>query len=112
MDAASQTFEVALAERVRLNLGAHDRLAIAVAGRRPAAVAVTLVADEHGEACFLITRRAPRLRSHAGQWALPGGRIESGETAAAAALRELAEEVGLVLPEEAVLGHLDDYATR
>ena len=61
---------------------------------------------------LLITRRAPRLRAHAGQWALPGGRRESGETAADGALRELAEEVGLELGPDAVLGVLDDYPTR
>jgi 8-oxo-dGTP pyrophosphatase MutT (NUDIX family) len=61
---------------------------------------------------LLITRRTARLRSHAGQWALPGGRREAGETAAQGALRELAEEVGLHLGPEAVLGKLDDYVTR
>jgi 8-oxo-dGTP pyrophosphatase MutT (NUDIX family) len=61
---------------------------------------------------MLLTRRADHLRSHAGQWALPGGRIEPGESAEGAALRELAEEVGLRLAPQAVLGRLDDYATR
>lgn len=61
---------------------------------------------------LLLTRRAESLRSHAGQWALPGGRIDAGETPEQAALRELHEEVGLVLDEHAVLGRLDDYATR
>jgi mutator protein MutT len=93
-------------------LARHDRRTIELAGRRPAAVAVALVADEHGEASFILTRRAARLRAHAGQWALPGGRIDEGETAADAARRELTEEVGIVLPAEAVLGVLDDYATR
>ncbi|MFO1350318.1 MAG: CoA pyrophosphatase [Gammaproteobacteria bacterium] len=79
---------------------------------RAAAVAVTLVGDDHGRACFVITRRAANLRRHAGQWALPGGRIDLGETAEQAALRELAEEVGCRLEAGAVLGLLDDYATR
>jgi 8-oxo-dGTP pyrophosphatase MutT (NUDIX family) len=61
---------------------------------------------------LLLTRRASALRAHAGQWALPGGRIDDGETPEAAARRELFEEVGLVLGEASVLGRLDDYATR
>jgi len=64
------------------------------------------------EAALLLTRRADRLRQHAGQWALPGGRIDGDETPEQAALRELAEEVGLRLDPSAVLGRLDDYATR
>jgi 8-oxo-dGTP pyrophosphatase MutT (NUDIX family) len=78
--------------------------------RRPAAVAVTLVGDPATD--VLITRRAPTLRAHSGQWALPGGRVDEGETVPAAALRELSEEIGLDLPESALLGRLDDYATR
>jgi len=101
-----------LAERVRRNLAAHARRAVALDGRRGAAVAVALVADETGAPGFILTRRAARLRAHAGQWALPGGRMEPGETPGAAALRELAEEVGLTLDAGAVLGLLDDYPTR
>ena len=55
---------------------------------------------------------APKLRAHGGQWALPGGRAEPGEAPASAALRELAEEVGLELEADSVLGLLDDYPTR
>jgi len=64
------------------------------------------------EAALLLTRRSLQLRNHAGQWALPGGRIDSGETAEQAALRELQEEVGLQLGMDAVLGRLDDYVSR
>jgi 8-oxo-dGTP pyrophosphatase MutT (NUDIX family) len=61
---------------------------------------------------FLLTRRAAGLRSHAAQWALPGGRCDANETQAQAALRELHEELGLDLGEGDVLGLLDDYPTR
>lgn len=76
-----------------------------------AAVAVCVLEDD-GVPALLITRRAARMRNHAGQWALPGGRLDAGETPAEGALRELAEEVGLALPPSAVLGLLDDYVTR
>ena len=78
-----------------------------------AAVAITLTEGEAGKGtAFLLTRRAAGLRSHTGQWALPGGRCDAGETQAQAALRELHEELGLQLGESEVLGLLDDYPTR
>lgn len=68
--------------------------------------------DVAGGAAFLLCRRASRLSSHAAQWALPGGRLDWGETPTDAALRELNEEVGVELSSAAVLGLLDDYSTR
>lgn len=65
-----------------------------------------------GGASFVLTRRSAGLNSHASQWALPGGRIDAGETPIEAALRETDEEVGVALDSSAVLGVLDDYATR
>jgi 8-oxo-dGTP pyrophosphatase MutT (NUDIX family) len=78
-----------------------------------AAVAIALTeAEAGGGTTFLLTRRAATLRSHAAQWALPGGRCDHGETQAQAALRELHEELGVSLGEGDVLGLLDDYPTR
>ncbi len=91
-----------------------------------AAVAVAIVDEGHGadlpglpqhadwstQAALLLTRRSRQLRKHAGQWALPGGRIDGGETAEQAALREMAEEVNLQLDASAILGRLDDFVTR
>jgi 8-oxo-dGTP pyrophosphatase MutT (NUDIX family) len=80
---------------------------------RHAAVAVTVVeADVPGDAAFLLTRRTPRLRAHGGQWALPGGRVDPGETIEQTALRELHEELGVLASTDDVLGRLDDYPTR
>lgn len=65
-----------------------------------------------GGAAFLLCLRASTLRKHGGQFALPGGRVDPGESAEETARRELSEELGLRLGPEAVLGRLDDYATR
>jgi 8-oxo-dGTP pyrophosphatase MutT (NUDIX family) len=105
-------FDDALLERARANLAAFDRRAVAVEGRKAAAVAVVLLPDAEGRGCFLLTKRAPTLRSHTGQWAFPGGRMDAGETAEGAALRELDEELGLKLDAGTALGLLDDYPTR
>lgn len=93
---------------------------------RRAAVVLAVVEEGHGAEvpglarlprwstapALLLTRRAGTMRQHAGQWALPGGRLDDGESPEQAALRELHEEVGLALDAQAVLGRLDDYVTR
>lgn len=101
-----------LRERIAANLAAHPRTTERDGSLRPAAVAMTVVSNEQGEASFVITRRVSSLRNHSGQWALPGGRIDEGEDPATAALRELSEEVALHCSRDRVLGLLDDYPTR
>ena len=113
-------------DTLRTRLASLPVQALAAEGRRQAAVALAVCeagfgAQTHGlptlevwsaEPALLLTRRAAGMRSHAGQWALPGGRIDALETPEQAALRELSEEVGLQLDATSVLGRLDDYATR
>jgi 8-oxo-dGTP pyrophosphatase MutT (NUDIX family) len=79
-----------------------------------AAVAIALVEadDASDRTALLLTLRAAGLRAHRGQWALPGGRCDEGETPIEAGLRELHEELGLQLGASDVLGLLDDYPTR
>lgn len=78
---------------------------------KTAAVALTIF-DHDGEASIILTKRSSTLQEHSGQWAMPGGRIDEGETPVEAALRELHEEINLELAEDQVLGLLDDYITR
>ncbi|WP_029433952.1 CoA pyrophosphatase [Blastococcus sp. URHD0036] len=92
-------------------VSAFPRIGVERPDLKHAAVAVCVVEDD-GVPALLITRRAARMRNHAGQWALPGGRLDPGETPVEGALRELEEEVGLTLPPSSVLGLLDDYVTR
>lgn len=116
----------ALRETIAARLRSFDRLARDLAGHRHAAVAVAVTDEGFGadlpglpspttwseRAALVLTRRADSLRAHAGQWALPGGRIDAGESPEQAALRELDEEVALRLGPDAVLGRLDDFETR
>ena len=115
-----------LRERIEQRLRDFEVRAVGDHAHRAAAVAVAVTDEGFGadlpglprhavwseRAALILTRRSARLRDHAGQWALPGGRIESGESPEAAALRELFEEVELSLGPDAVLGRLDDYVTR
>lgn len=99
-----------LLDRMGRHLAEHDRWPIPLDGRRHAAVAVVVV--DGPSPSILLTKRASTLRAHGGQWALPGGRLDDGENPEEAARRELHEELGLQLEPGAVLGLLDDYATR
>ena len=116
----------ALRQRILGHLSGFTLHAGDAAAGHAAAVAVAITDEGHGaelsglaasaswsaRAALVLTKRSSRLRNHAGQWALPGGRIDAGETPEQAALRELDEEVGLKLGADSVLGRLDDFVTR
>jgi 8-oxo-dGTP pyrophosphatase MutT (NUDIX family) len=104
------------AGRLRDHAAAHmagfDRHPPSRAIAKQAAVACLMTFDEQDRPAFVLTRRSSKLSSHKGQWALPGGRLDPGETPVEAALREVEEEVGVTVPASNVLGTLDDYVTR
>ena len=77
----------------------------------PRHAAVLVAITDRPEPGLILTQRRDDLRTHAGQVALPGGRIDEGEDAVAAALREAQEEVGLNPALVRLLGEADRYAT-
>ena len=105
-------FDDSLRSHVGSSLDRFERRPAADRTLRAAAVTIVITPDDEGEACFLITRRSADLRHHARQWALPGGRLDEGESVIEAALRETREEVGIHLGPDDVLGLLDDFPTR
>jgi 8-oxo-dGTP pyrophosphatase MutT (NUDIX family) len=80
-------------------------------GLRDAAVLIPVV-DRREEATVLLTQRTDKLRSHSGQVAFPGGRIDPADASAEdAALRETFEEIGLAREMIEVIGRMPDYVT-
>jgi len=89
-------------------MAGHTPHRLAIEGFRAAAVLVPLLEAATGLE-LLLTVRSAELRSHAGQIALPGGRLEQGESFVAAAIRETMEEIGVNVPASAVVGELSDH---
>lgn len=122
---AMPTCDHSLRERIARHLAQFEVVSGATAGKA-AAVALAVIDEGWGadlsgmpthagwqsRAALILTRRSSKLRNHAGQWALPGGRIDEGESPEDTALREMREEVGLALDHSAVIGRLDDFVTR
>ena len=76
--------------------------------KTPVAAAVLIpIVDHPAGLTVLLTQRASHLRNHAGQISFPGGRIEEGETALEAALREAQEEISLEREFIEVIGYLE-----
>ena len=99
------------AEEIRDGLRRFHRRGIRRWGSQRAVVAVTVVTGIDGPA-VLLTRRADSLGANSGQLALPGRRTGRWQSASRAACGQLAEEFGICLSPQSVLGSLDDCLTH
>jgi len=105
-------FDDSLRANISRNLARRGAAPLHGRGLKRAAVCVILTDGGEGGAALVLTLRSEHLSAHSGQFALPGGRVDAGESAVDAALREAHEEIGLELAPNAILGWLDDYPTR
>nr|WP_254447658.1 CoA pyrophosphatase [Sphingomonas sp. ID1715] len=77
----------------------------------PTPAAVLVAVTDRAEPGVILTQRTETLRRHAGQVAFPGGRIDPGEDAVTAALREAEEEIALPRQQVHLVGPVDTYVT-
>lgn len=109
----SFAFGEPLRHRITRNLAAFPVSRITDESLRDAAVTLVITGQpETGDATLLLTLRSARLKRHSNQYALPGGRLDDGETVEQAGLRELHEELGLEIGAHHIIGALDDMTTR
>lgn len=111
---ANFTITINLRDQLTENLCCFKPVSIEGSNLRHAAVAIVVAGspDDFTVPGILLTRRPVKLNQHSGQYALPGGKIDPGETPQIAAIRELHEELGMQLEESNIIGRLDDYPTR
>ncbi|WP_073251712.1 NUDIX hydrolase [Shimia gijangensis] len=106
------SFDDILEHKIRARLAEFEPVSVTRPDLRQAAVAIIVMQNpDTGAPSIVLTLRPATMNRHAGQYALPGGRLDAGETQAGAALREVREEVGLSLQEADILGQLDDFET-
>lgn len=106
-----------LTERLRAALAAETPHALLdgdlpeVRADADVAAAVLIAVTDRPEPGVILTVRREHMRTHAGQVAFPGGRLDPGEDAVAAALREAHEEVGLDPRVVDIVGEIEPYRT-
>ena len=106
-DRLSSVFEAGHAHEVEL---LSDAMAPPAGDLRPAAVLIAVT--DRPEPGVLLTHRPETMRAHAGQAAFPGGKLDPGEDAVTAALREAHEELGIDPRDVRVIGTSDPFHTR
>ena len=107
---STDMFSTAIKPVLRARLEARNRLTVPLEpGQRSAAVALVTF-PYRNEIHLMIIKRIGR-GTNPGQWALPGGKTDGAETAIETAIRELAEETGLLAEPSDVIGRLDDFST-
>ncbi len=98
-------------QRLRHVLSLRQKRCIFATSRVPAAVLLPIYYKQ-GQYYILFTKRTETVKEHKGQICFPGGVYQEGDgTLVNTALRECAEEIGLMADEVEVLGELDDIAT-
>lgn len=105
-------FDALLREEIARNLARLPAAHAQARNLKNAAVCLIVTEAQDGGPALILTLRPAGMNRHANQFAFPGGRMDAGESALQAALRETREEIGLELPPDAVIGRLDDYPTR
>ncbi len=101
----------AMRQRLRHALSRREKQHIIDTGRVAAAVLVPIYFKE-GQYYILFTKRTDKVKEHKGEISFPGGAYQEGDrTLVNTALRECAEEIGLMADEVEVLGELDDMVT-
>jgi 8-oxo-dGTP pyrophosphatase MutT (NUDIX family) len=105
----SKSFAAMVADKIADALKARRPEIIAGNGHKPAAVLIPIQERQDGD-YLVLTKRADHLRTHKGQVAFPGGRVDANDAdVIETALRESREEIGIDPERVRVLGRLDEF---